>query len=104
VNPGLYLLDSGRDGLFGTADDRERKLSAIAPPPGRYAVAGDWVTFLDAAAPGGLQVQLARGMDGPIYVVTDYYSAKRSLALDPSGRVYWIDAVFAPEGIFVRAP
>lgn len=101
---GLFLHDAGADGLFGTPDDRERTLTALVPSQGQYAVAGDWVAYLDSAAPGGLQVHLARGMDGPIYVVTDYYSAKRAVALDPGGRAYWIDAVLAPEGIFVRAP
>lgn len=99
-----YLVDAGVDRLFNTPDDVERKLADLATYPDRMAVRGNWAAYLDDVAPGGLQVHVVQGFDGPVQVVTDYWSPKRSLALDPTGRVYWADGVFAPEGIMVWAP
>ncbi len=102
---GVHLRDAGADGVFNTADDRERRLSTnTGLYQGTFAVAGDWVAFLDAGVPGGNQVQLVNGFDGPVLTVTSHYSAKRALTLEPSGRVRWVDGLFTPDAVFVYVP
>jgi hypothetical protein len=100
----LYLFDAGPDGLFNTADDRERIIANLAVSDDDIDVAGDWVAWLDYGAPGGRQVWLQRGFDGVAVPVTSHYSAKRTVSVEASGRVFWADGLFVPEGVFVRAP
>jgi len=102
--PAIYLFDAGPDGRFNTADDRGRKLADISAYDAEVALAGDWSVYLDTGSPAGRQVWLVRGLDGAPTPVTEHYSAKTSPVLERSGRAFWVDSVFVPEAVFVRAP
>jgi hypothetical protein len=101
---GVYLFDAGPDGLFGTADDRGRQIGSAGLYSSEISVAGDWVAFLTDGPPAGRQVWLLRGFDGEPVPVTNHYSTKISVVVEPSGRVFWIDSVFVPEAVFMRSP
>jgi len=102
---GVVLLDAGPDGLFNTADDRARQLTSHARSlASEVAVAGDWAAWLDTGAPGGDQVFLLHGLDGAPMQLTASTSAKGHLALDPDGRVHWLDAVMSPQAIMTFVP
>jgi hypothetical protein len=102
--PGLYLLDAGPDGLFNTADDKERKLASVGLSDGQMWLSGNWATYLNNGGAGGQQVYLVSGFDGPAYLLSSYYSSKRAPVVDFTGRTFWLDGIFMPEGIMVRAP
>ncbi len=102
--PALYLFDAGTDGLFGGVGDRGRKLADGYFAPWDIALAGRYAAFVAEGSPVGPQVYLVRDLDGIPAPVTSHSSPKASLALEPSGRVFWVDWVFAPEAVFVRAP
>jgi hypothetical protein len=101
---GVYLFDAGTDGIFGTADDRGRQIGSVGLYTSEISVAGDWVAFLTDGPPTGRQVWLIRGFDGDPVPVTNHYSTKTSVVVEPSGRVFWIDNVFVPEAVFMRSP
>jgi hypothetical protein len=102
--PGLYLLDAGPDGLFNTADDKERKLASIGLYDGAMWLSGSWAAYLNTGGQGGQQVYLVSGFDGPAYLLSEHYSSKRAPVVDFTGRAFWLDGIFMPEGIMVRAP
>ena len=102
--PTVYLFDAGPDGRFNTPDDVGRKLAEVVAGLGDIAIAGEFAAFFDTGSSLGRQVELVHGFDGPIITLTNHYSAKSSLALESTGRVFWVDDLFAPPGIFVRAP
>jgi hypothetical protein len=102
--PALYLFDAGADGLFDGVGDRGRKLADGFFSPWNVALADGYAASVAEGSPMGEQIWLVRDFDGTPTPVTSYYSPKASLALEPSGRVFWVDSVFAPEAVFVRAP
>lgn len=102
--PGIFLFDAGPDGRFNTADDRGRKLASLSAYDGEVALAGEWSAWLDTGSPAGRQVWLVRGLEGAPTPITEHYSAKTSPVLERSGRAFWVDSVFVPEAVFVRAP
>lgn len=104
--PALYLFEAlGANGLFqGGAPDRGRKLADGYFAPWDIALTDEYAAFVAEGSPVGPQVYLVRNFDDVPLPVTAYSSPKASLALDPSGRVFWVDSVFAPEAVFVRAP
>jgi hypothetical protein len=99
-----YLIWAGPDHLFNTSDDLERKLADVESYSPAMEVRGNWAAFLDDAPPGGLQLNVVEGLYGAVQLATDYWSPKGSLALEPTGRTYWIDGVLAPAGIMVWSP
>jgi hypothetical protein len=102
---GTYLLDAGADGLYGTADDSLRRLTARPVSlQSKLAVAGDWAAWVDIDASGSEQVFLMRGLDGSPRQVTTHRSTKDDLTLDPSGQVRWVDSATTPRSLMVYRP
>lgn len=102
--PALYLLDAGADKLFNTADDRGRKLADGYFDRTSIALAGRVAAYAADGSPAGRQVYLVSDFGETPAPVTAHYSSKTSLTLEPGGRAFWVDSVFAPEAVFVRAP
>ncbi len=42
--------------------------------------------------------------DLSVRTLTDWYSFKPEVRVEPSGRIYWVDQVFQANAIFVRTP
>jgi hypothetical protein len=100
----LVVVDAGPDHVFNTADDAERILWTVPYGPENWDLAGNFVAYLAAGAPAGLQVWLADLAAGTRRQITSHYSAKQHLTVEPSGRVLWDDAVFPTRAVFVSAP
>ncbi len=102
--PALYLLDAGRDLLFGTGDDRGRKLADGYFSQLDIALAGRMAAFVAEGPPAGRQVHLVTDFTETPVPVSAHYSTKGGLVLEPGGRAFWVDSVFVPQAVFVRAP
>ena len=101
----IYVLEAGPDGVLGNPDDVETNLGAHWPFLGQFDMAGNFVVYLEFGEPGGKQVILVDMASGAsAQAVTSHYSIKDQVAVEPSGRVYWQDAAFLNEAIFVRTP
>jgi hypothetical protein len=101
----FIVVATGPDGLFNTADDVHENLGpAASGSAGNLTVAGDFAAWLQIAGSSGLQVMVADLAKGAQRQVTRHSSMKESLALDPSGRLTWIDFGFSAPAIFVSAP
>ncbi len=84
---------------------KERKIASIALfGPEDMSIAGDWAVYHDVGGSGGQQIYLVSGFDGPAYLLSTHYSAKRAPVADFTGRTFWVDNIFNPEGIMLRAP
>jgi hypothetical protein len=101
----IYVLEAGPDGVLGNSDDVETNLGVHWPFLGQFDMAGNFVVYLEFGAPGGKQVILVdMATGGAPQALTSHYSIKDQVAVEPSGRVYWQDAAFLNEAIFVRTP
>jgi hypothetical protein len=105
-NGNITVAGTGPDGVFNTADDTEDVLGpAESNNDGSLALAGDYVAWFGiAAANDGGQVMVADLAKGTQRQATTHYSIKEQLAVDPSGRVTWIDYAFSAPAIFLYAP
>lgn len=100
----MIVVATGPDGVFNTADDVEYDLGPIGSmTQGNIAVAGSYAAWLRSTA-NGIQVMYADLANGITRQLTTHYSNKESLALDPSGRLSWIDYGFTTPALFVYAP
>jgi hypothetical protein len=100
----MIVVATGPDGVFNTSDDVEYNLGAIGSmTQGNIAVAGNYAAWLRSTS-NGIQVMYADLALGITRQLTTHYSNKESLALDPSGRLTWIDYAFSTPAIFVYAP
>lgn len=106
-NLGVRLLDAGPDGRFnvvnGAGDDFEAVLG-LGFDDNAFALAGDYLAYSAAGTGGGTQITVLDLARGGQRQLTSHYSAKNDLALDPSGRLYWIDEAFANASVFLFAP
>jgi hypothetical protein len=102
--PALYLFDAGPDRLFDTADDRGRKLADGFFSELDIALAGRVAAYVADGAPAGRQVYLVQDFAETPVPVSAHYSTKRDLVLEAGGRAFWVDSVFVPQAVFVRAP
>lgn len=101
----IRVIDAGPNGLFNDgADDSERVLSLGYAGPDSFAIAGDWLAYLDSGAPAGLQVYLLHLPSGAVRQLTSHYSTKGGLVVEPTGRVLWRDDLFSASAIFERTP
>jgi len=102
----LVALDAGADRRFNTADDRETDLGPVGlNARDAMDVAGDFVAFADfVPGLGGTQLNLVDLRDLSRRTLTDWYSFKPEVRVEPSGRVYWIDQVFQAKSLFVWSP
>jgi hypothetical protein len=101
----IYVLEAGPDGVLGNSDDVETNLGVHWPQLGQYDMAGNFVVYLEFGDPGGKQVTLVDLASGASpQAVTSHYSIKEQVVVEPSGRIYWQDAAFLNEAIFVRTP
>ena len=69
-----------------------------------FDIAGNFVAYVAAGAPAGLQVWLADIAAGTRRQLSHHYSAKQHLTVEPSGRVLWDDTAFSNRAVFVSAP
>jgi hypothetical protein len=97
-----YLRDPGSNGLYDLNGDRQRVISPRALT--KMAVAGHWAAWVDVGADGGDQVFVVNGYDGVPKQITQHYSQKSGLAIDPSGKAYWIDTVMFPAAVMAYVP
>jgi hypothetical protein len=106
-NLGVRLLNAGPDGKFnianGTGDDFETVLG-LDYDSNAFALAGNYLAYSAAGTGGGTQITVMDLARGGQRQLTSHYSAKNNLALDPSGRLYWIDRAFANASVFLFAP
>lgn len=100
----VVVLDPGDDGVFNTGDELEWDLGGISTQVDDYDLADDVVAWVDEVAGAGLQVFAMNLRDGTRRRLTDHYSAKTCVAVDPVGRVAWRDSVFAQPIVFVGTP
>jgi hypothetical protein len=101
----LTVAGTGPDGIFNTGDDTEDTLGpAASGAAGTLTVAGDYVGWLQIPGTDGVQVMVADLSKGTQRQVTTHYSMKEQLAIDPSGRLSWIDYGFSAPTIFLYAP
>jgi hypothetical protein len=100
----LVVVDAGPDHAFNTLDDVEQVLFPVPFGASNFDLAGDFVAYVAAGAPAGLQVWLADIGAGTRRPVSHHYSAKQHLTVEPSGRVLWDDTVFSDRAVFVSAP
>jgi hypothetical protein len=102
---GVVVIDAGPDHAFNTADDDRIVLGAI-PLGNQYSdLAGDvvaWITYGTGTA-AGFQIWQADLVTGARRQLTDYYSSKNAVSVEPSGRVFWNDAVIPTPNVFVHA-
>jgi hypothetical protein len=104
-NAQVVVLEAGPDGHFNTADDVEIVVGPTTQSQGIYFdVAGDFVAWSTVGATGGMQVWLADVRLGTSRQVTDHYSGKYQVVVEPTGRVLWEDQVFPQAAVFVSAP
>ncbi|HEY6004307.1 MAG TPA: carboxypeptidase-like regulatory domain-containing protein, partial [Anaeromyxobacter sp.] len=104
-NGNLTVAGTGPDGVFNTADDTEDTLGpAASGAAGTLTVAGDYAAWLQIPGSDGVQVMVADLSKGTQRQVTTHYSMKERLAIDPSGRLTWIDFGFSAPTIFLYAP
>lgn len=100
----MIVVATGPDGVFNTADDVAYDLGPIGSmTQGNIAVAGNYAAWLRSTS-NGIQVMYADLATGITRQLTTHYSNKESLALDPSGRLTWIDYGFTTPALFVYAP
>ncbi|MFT3913012.1 MAG: carboxypeptidase regulatory-like domain-containing protein [Anaeromyxobacteraceae bacterium] len=100
----LYVLDAGPDLHFNTADDAEVDLGTFSGDRRDFALAGNFVAYLAVGAPAGKQVFLVDLVTNSGRQLTEHYSVKQQVVVEPSGRVFWKDGLFASAGIFTRTP
>lgn len=102
----LVVLDAGPDERFNTGDEVELDLGAIQlDSVVSTDVAGDFVAWSDfVPGLGGTQIRLLDMRDLSVRTLTDWYSFKPEVRVEPSGRIYWVDQVFQANAIFVRTP
>jgi hypothetical protein len=91
---GFAVISAGPDGLFNTADDRETRLSSAQLYAQTMGAAPGFVTWVQAASPGGDQVFLWNEATGLTLQLTSHYSKKTNPLVDAQGRVWWADGVF----------
>jgi hypothetical protein len=102
---GTLIVDAGADGLFNTADDHEITLVPYRIDGPDYAIAGNWIAYVDAGSPAGDQIFLYNLADRTVQQVTSHVSSKTNLSVDANGRVWWEDSVFGTTwSIWVRTP
>jgi hypothetical protein len=105
LTSGTIVIDAGSDGLFGTADDHEITLVPYALSGPHYAIAGDWIAYVDGGAPAGDQVYLYNVLDRTARQLTSHISSKTNVAVDANGRVWWEDSVFGNTwSLWTRTP
>ena len=103
-NFGAILLDPGADRAFGTADDFETVLGNRVFDRTLVDISGDWLATSAAGDFPGEQITIWDLARGGSRQVTSTYSGKDALALEPSGRLFWHDAIFSEGAVFVFAP
>lgn len=101
---GAILLLPGADGRFGTADDSETVLGNGVFDRTLVDLSGDWLVTSAAGDFPGEQITLWDLARGGSRQLTSTYSSKDFLALEPSGRLFWHDAIFSEGAVFVFAP
>jgi hypothetical protein len=102
----LVVLDAGADKRFNSADDRETDLGPLGVNArDALDVAGDFVAFADfVPGLGGTQLNLLDLRDLSRRTLTDWYSFKPEVRVEPSGRLYWLDQIFQAKSLFVWSP
>lgn len=102
----VIALDAGSDKTLNTADDVEYDLGACGVVTAdALSAAGDYVAW-SSPVPGmsGSQIVLSNVRGTASRVLTDWYSFKPAVEVEPSGRVFWVDQVFPANSIFIHAP
>ncbi|MFT3913667.1 MAG: carboxypeptidase-like regulatory domain-containing protein [Anaeromyxobacteraceae bacterium] len=111
----LIAVDAGVDHRFNTTDDVLVQVGPFNSTSVDFDLAGSQVVWVAPGSQGGLSVYL-RNLNAPYPAipsvnpaddgveVSSHYSTKSGPVVEPSGRVFWNDAVLPTPTIFVYAP
>jgi hypothetical protein len=105
ASPDIIIVDAGLDGEFNTTDDVEYRSGPTTQVGTPFvSIAGNYVAWLSGTAANGMQVWVGDFINGTQRQVSDHYSSKYQVSVEPSARVLWEDRVFTSNAVFVSAP